>query len=75
MGARIAGSIARSLAKGQTIEIRARSGKSWQATIAKVIWRGDGVALDAEILFGQMQLIHVSTTSIPIFLRMAFLSL
>lgn len=46
-GAKIEGKIARRIQKGQQIQIRTRSGKSWQATIAKVVWRGVDVAFVA----------------------------
>lgn len=35
------------VSKGAQIQITAKSGKSWSATVSHVIWRGDGVALVA----------------------------
>lgn len=31
--------------RGQTITITTKSGKSWDATITRVVWSGDGVAI------------------------------
>ena len=33
--------------KGDTVEITTKSGKSWTATISKVIWSGNGVSIVA----------------------------
>lgn len=33
--------------EGQAIEITTKGGKSWTATVTKVVWRGDGVAIVA----------------------------
>lgn len=42
-GARVAGHVH----EGDTITMTTRSGKSWQATIARVLWTGDGVSICA----------------------------
>lgn len=33
--------------KGDSIQITTRAGKSWTATVAKVVWSGNGVAIVA----------------------------
>lgn len=33
--------------EGQAVEITTKGGKSWVATVTKVVWRGDGVAIVA----------------------------
>lgn len=42
-GARVDGDVK----PGDTITITTRSGKSWDATVSKVIWQGEGVTLVA----------------------------
>jgi hypothetical protein len=42
-GARVAGRAS----EGDLLTITTRAGKSWQATVAKVVWRGSGVTLCA----------------------------
>lgn len=43
-GARVAST---SVRRGDSIRITTRSGKSWTATVAKVVWSGSGVAICA----------------------------
>ena len=40
-GARVAGEIK----AGETVTITAKSGKSWTATISRVVWSGNGVSI------------------------------
>jgi len=42
-GARVQGRVA----TGDSITITTRSGKSWTATVSRVLWSGDGVAICA----------------------------
>ncbi len=42
-GATVQGSVT----QGETITITARSGKSWTARVASVVWRGNGVTIVA----------------------------
>lgn len=42
-GAKVAGKVA----KGDVVTIQARSGKTWQATVSRVVWTGDGVSIVA----------------------------
>ena len=36
-----------SVQAGDTVEITTKAGKSWTATVTKVVWTGDGVAICA----------------------------
>jgi hypothetical protein len=42
-GARVQGSVA----VGDRIQIRTKAGKTWTATVKKVVWSGDGIAIVA----------------------------
>lgn len=42
-GARVAGTVA----PGAIIQIAAKSGKTWQAKVARIVWSGEGVSLVA----------------------------
>ena len=35
------------VSEGDSIQITTRAGKSWTASVAKVVWRGEGVAIVA----------------------------
>lgn len=40
------------VAKGDAVKVTTRSGKSWVATVAKVVWKGEGVAICATAASG-----------------------
>lgn len=42
-GARVSGSVR----EGDSIEITTKAGKSWMATVAKVVWSGNGISIVA----------------------------